>query len=84
MAFMAALKYPALLDIPVFQCCPGATPCPLLYPRTPAELQHRGNEGLQAAVDDLELVKQRVPGFSFAGLTPASPQTLLKRKVGPA
>jgi Peroxidase len=35
--------------------------------RMPQELEHRGNEGLQAALDVLEPIAKRVPGLSFAG-----------------
>lgn len=35
--------------------------------RTPQELAHRGNEGLQAAIDVLEPIKKQVPSLSFAG-----------------
>lgn len=35
--------------------------------RTPKELSHRGNEGLQAAIDVLQPIKQQLPGMSFAG-----------------
>lgn len=35
--------------------------------RMPQELEHRGNEGLQAAVDVLKPIAERVPGLSFAG-----------------
>ena len=35
--------------------------------RMPQELQHRGNEGLQAALDVLEPIAKRVLSLSFAG-----------------
>lgn len=36
---------------------------------TSQELAHRGNEGLQAAIDVLEPIKKQVPSLSFAGKT---------------
>ena len=40
--------------------------------RMPQELEHRGNEGLQAAVDVLKPIAERVPGLSFAGMRRAA------------
>ena len=34
---------------------------------TPQELEHRGNEGLQAALDVLQPIAERIPGLNLAG-----------------